>query len=88
MPDMDHAAVGIPAVALDAGEEGRRDDAGPKIPPQHQRVTLADFTLVRTLGTGMSLITYLSTSFIPIYFCTIHCALRMRRPARWEKMIH
>ncbi|KAI1300469.1 camp-dependent protein kinase catalytic subunit [Xylaria venustula] len=28
------------------------DDAGPKVPPQHQRVKLTDFSLVRTLGTG------------------------------------
>jgi protein kinase A len=29
------------------------EDAGPKVPPQHQRLKLTDFTLVRTLGTGM-----------------------------------
>ncbi len=36
-------------------EEGQcSDGAGPKVPPQHQRVKLSDFALVRTLGTGMS----------------------------------
>lgn len=30
------------------------DDAGPKVPPQHKKVKLTDFNLIRTLGTGMS----------------------------------
>ena len=34
------------------------EDAGPKVPPQHQRVKLSDFALVRTLGTGRSLVIF------------------------------
>lgn len=35
------------------GSQGS-EDAGPKVPPQHQQVKLTDFALVRTLGTGKS----------------------------------
>lgn len=48
------------AVAMDAAggvsqqESRASEDAGPGVPPQHQRVKLSDFALVRTLGTGMS----------------------------------
>ncbi|KAJ8122933.1 hypothetical protein ONZ43_g996 [Nemania bipapillata] len=49
------------AARMDAGggasqqqqQEGQGgQDAGPRVPPQHQRVKLSDFSLVRTLGTG------------------------------------
>jgi len=33
-----------------------REDAGHSVPPQHQRVKLSDFSVVRTLGTGMCII--------------------------------
>lgn len=33
------------------------EEAEPKVPPQHQRLKLNDFALVRTLGTGIALLT-------------------------------
>lgn len=53
--DVDTATISKP----DTGAE-------PKVPPQHQRVKLADFSLVRTLGTGNSI-------------CRICCRCRMRK---------
>ncbi|GAW15526.1 hypothetical protein ANO14919_049390 [Xylariales sp. No.14919] len=54
----DHNSISITAAMDTAGgalqQEGGQgsEDAGPKVPPQHQRVKLSDFALVRTLGTG------------------------------------
>ncbi|RWA11452.1 hypothetical protein EKO27_g3639 [Xylaria grammica] len=53
----DHNSISITAAMDTAGgalqQEGGQgsEDAGPKVPPQHQRVKLSDFALVRTLGT-------------------------------------
>ncbi|KAI0403533.1 kinase-like domain-containing protein [Xylaria palmicola] len=47
----------VPVATVAAGGASPRHDpgsdgAGPRVPPQHQRVRVTDFTLVRTLGTG------------------------------------
>lgn len=42
-----------PVTNADAGAVSQEDsDPEPKVPPQHQRLKLSDFSLVRTLGTG------------------------------------
>ncbi|KAI2639419.1 camp-dependent protein kinase catalytic subunit [Xylaria nigripes] len=43
-------AAGVSSSQQQDGQGNK--DAGPKVPPQYQRVGVKDFTLVRTLGTG------------------------------------
>lgn len=69
----DPNSVPIAMTAMDAGggasqQEGQgSEDAGPRVPPQHQRVKLSDFSLVRTLGTGMYTSDFYTVPFLQLF---------------------